>query len=171
MHASPPVMTLIVGENQVATSPASTSPSLGPPVTTKEKMPHSRPRSRSGTMTCRIVDRKIALTTSAAPAIARKNRASGRFDPTRPNAAIAAPHPATAQITASPWRRMRVTLPDNRTCARAPTAGAAKSSPTTASPRSNWLTASTGKSAAGMPKIIATRSITNVDWIRRWCTT
>ena len=44
-------------------------------------MLESRPRSRSGTMTCRIVERKIALTTSAAPAIARKNRASGRFDP------------------------------------------------------------------------------------------
>ncbi len=50
MHASPPVTTLIAGVNHAATRPASTSPSFGPPVTTNEKMPLRRPRSRSGTV-------------------------------------------------------------------------------------------------------------------------
>ncbi len=67
MHASPPETTLKVGETATATTPASRSPSLGPPETTSRKMPPSRPRSASGMLTWRIVERKIALTTSAAP--------------------------------------------------------------------------------------------------------
>ena len=76
MHAIPPVTTLIVALNAAATSPASMSPSFGPPVTTMKNTAPSRPRRWSGTVTCRIVERKIALTTSAAPATARKTSAA-----------------------------------------------------------------------------------------------
>ena len=51
MHASPPVTTLIVGENQAATSPASNRRARAPGHD-QEKMVESRPRSRSGTMSC-----------------------------------------------------------------------------------------------------------------------
>ena len=101
-QATPPVMTLTGALKAAATSPASTSPSFGPPVTTMKNTAPSRPRRWSGTVTCRIVERKIALTTSAAPASARKTSAAIRFAPARPNPAIAAPHATTAHTTARP---------------------------------------------------------------------
>ena len=54
---------------------------------------------------------------------------------------------------------------------KAPTEGAANSRPTISGPRSNCVNASTGNSAAGMPKIMATRSITNVDATSRFVCT
>ena len=102
MHASPPDTTEIVGVNHVATRPASKSPRRGPPATTKMKIWDILPRRLSGVSSCVIVFRKIAEITSAAPASARKNSASARWAPTRPNAVMAAPHATTAQMTAVP---------------------------------------------------------------------
>ena len=50
----------------------------------------------------------------------------------------------------------------------APTAGAANRSPTTSGPRWNCVMARNVNRACGIPKIIAMRSITNVDWINRF---
>src|SRR6266508_2530226 len=93
MQRSPPDTTDTAGLNAAATSPASRSPRRGPPVTTRMWIPESRPRSESGTESWRIVLRKTAEITSAAPAKARNASASHRWSPTRPKAAIPA-HPA-----------------------------------------------------------------------------
>ncbi len=125
MQASPPDTTEIWGLVSEATSPASKFPSLGPPVTTMMWIADMRPRSASGTASWRIVERNTALSTSAAPATARSVRASQNSRVTRPNAVMAAPHPITAQITARPWCRMRLTHPVVRAPRRAPADGAA----------------------------------------------
>ena len=82
---------------------------------------------------------------------------------------IAAPHATTAQITADALAA-HVLRPAGRDGARRtrPTAGAANSRPTTSGPRWNCVTARNVNSACGIPKIIAMRSITNVDWISRF---
>ena len=93
------------------------------------------------------------------PAMARKNNPSHRWSPTRPNAAMPAPHTTTAQITASPCRRTCFTHPVVSAPTSAPTAGAANRSPTTTGPPSNWVAARSGNSARGIPKTIAMMSI------------
>ena len=72
-----------------------------------------------------MVPRKTTLITSAAPATARKNSASPKRLPERPNNVMAAPQAATAHTTASPWRRIRPTHPVVRAAITAPAAGAA----------------------------------------------
>ena len=89
--ARPPETTETVGLNAAATNPASTSPIRGPPATTVMWMPDSRPRRSSGTVSCRIVERNTAETTSAPPATARHKHATTIRSPASPNAAIAQP--------------------------------------------------------------------------------
>ena len=76
--------------------------------------------------------------------------------------------PTTAQMTADPWRRTFLAQPAVRAPTNAPTAGAANGSSTTPGPRWNCEMARNVNSACGIPKIIAIRSITNVDWIKRF---
>src|SRR5450830_1535755 len=85
----------------------------------------TRPLSRSGVASWTIELRRTALITSAAPAMARQNRASGKLAVSRPKAAIAAPHAATDTTTPRPGRRTRPIQPLNAAPTKAPTAGAA----------------------------------------------
>ena len=87
-----------------ATAPASTSPSLGPLVTTSENTEDIRPRMWSGVTVWLIVERHTALTLSAAPAIA-SSAAAGHNEDTSPASAIAAPHASTAKMVMRPRRR------------------------------------------------------------------
>ncbi len=82
----------------------------------------NRPRRASGTTSCRIVLRKIELTTSAPFAIASSTSASGNIPSSRtPNAAIASPHTVTAMRTVNPWRFTRDVHPDATAATSAPT--------------------------------------------------
>ncbi len=64
-----------------------------------------------------------------------------------------------------------MTQPDSNAPMNAPTAGAAAISPNPAAPVPKTSRARTGKSAVGIPKIIASRSITKLPRIaRRWRT-
>ena len=80
---------------------------------------------------------------------------------------IAAPQIATATITPTPIRRTAGTQPENTAPSSAPTAGAAAIRPSPAGPTLNTSSASAGNSEVGMPKIIALRSMTNVERITR----
>ena len=98
----------------------------------------SRPRRCSGTVTCRIVLRKTAEITSAAPAIARNRtaRATGGRPPARTRRSPA-PHTTTAQITAEPL------VPDaaDPAARRAPRRTRRRRAPRTAArrpPRPRW---------------------------------
>ncbi len=82
-----------------------------------------------------------------------------------PNTAMAPPQPQTAIRTASPWRRMRLSQPENTLPSRAPSAGAATSSPVVFASPPNHTTATTGKSARGWASTMALRSLKKV--IRR----
>ena len=126
-----------------------------------------RPRSSSGVSIWTTLDRKTAETTSAAPATARKTSASGKKKVDRPNRAIAAPHATTARTMPRPRRRTRDRPPERLMAMKAPAAGAAVRSPKPTGPTRKTSRASAGKTAVGMPKIIASRSIANVDRIRR----
>ena len=107
-----------------ATTPASTLPSVGALATCMNSMPVSRPRMLSGVALSMIVERKTALTLSAAPATASSSEpAQSVF--VKPNAAIAIPHPAAAITTASPCRRTCGIQPDASDETSAPAYGAA----------------------------------------------
>ena len=167
MQARPPLTTLNVGVVHAATMPASKSPSRGPPVTTRMKIVDSRPRRRSGVASWAIVERKIALITSAAPQGEAHER-ERQVVPDQAEGGDRGPPRRHGPDHATPRRWTRRTHPADTAPSKAPTEGAANSRPTISGPRSNWVNASTGNSAAGMPKIMATRSITNVDATRRF---
>src|SRR5919204_5002327 len=97
-HASPPDTTETRVDVSDATEPDSTSPSRGPPDTTRLNTDDIRPRIRSGVSVWEIVVRHTALTLSAAPATASR-RAASAIVGIKPAAAIAAPHTVTAPIT------------------------------------------------------------------------
>jgi hypothetical protein len=113
-----------VSPNAVATTPASRSPSRGPPATTAICTPISRPRIESAAANWMIVLRNTADTTSAHPATASSTSATGSIR-TTPNPAIASPQARTARITARPGRRTRPTQPLVSAPSSAPTPGAA----------------------------------------------
>ena len=79
-----------------------------------------------------------------------------------PNSAMLPPQSETATSTARPWRRMRVTQPAVEAPINAPTAIDENNAPTISGPWWNCFTARIGNSARGIPKIMATRSTTNV---------
>ena len=79
-------------------------------------------------MVWRIVLRKTAEITSAAPPTPRSSRAT-HSQWTSPKPVIAAPHIPTARITALPWRRTDVTQPVVNAPTSAPAPGAADRSP------------------------------------------
>ena len=68
----PPVTTATVGPMALATTPASSSPSCGPPMKNTMFTPTIRPRSRSGVSSWRIRFLNTMLTVSAAPVAARQ---------------------------------------------------------------------------------------------------
>src|SRR6266540_271952 len=104
-QARPPETTENWGPARAATAPDSASPRRGPPVTTAMWIAASRPRSPSGTVSCRIALRNTAEMTSAAPATASRTSASGnQHGTTLPaNAADPAGRERPQQRT-SPWR-------------------------------------------------------------------
>src|SRR4029079_10487938 len=130
MHATPPETTEKRTEVSAATVPASTSPSLGPEVTTAMWRALSRPRIASGATIWRIVFQKTADTTSAHPSAASRTRASGNQPRgTSPKATIAPPHATTETTTARPCLRTLPTHPLAAAPSRAPAPGAAYMSP------------------------------------------
>ena len=151
----------------LATDAASMSPSWGPLLTASTWMEVTRPRSASGVSSWTSDDRKTADSTSAPPAIARKTSARPNENVDRPNATIAAPQTMTAMTIARPVRRTDETQPDSSAAPNAPTAGAAASNPRPAGPVRKTSRARTGNSADGIPKIIASRSMTKVDRMTR----
>src|ERR1700710_2807197 len=100
----PPETTEKEGEASAATVPDSTSPTRGPPATTRLKTELTRPRIRSGVSTCIMVERQTALIEAAAPARA-KNAAAGQMLLTNPAAAMKRPQKATATSTMRPRGR------------------------------------------------------------------
>jgi hypothetical protein len=143
------------------------SPIRGPLVTARMCSAVTRPRSASGVASWTTVDRKTAESTSAAPAIARNMRARGKKKVDSPNAVIASPQMITARTTARPTRRTTDTQPDSSAPRNAPIAGAAARRPSPAGPTRNTSRARTGKSDVGIPKIMASRSMTKVASITR----
>src|SRR4051795_2374771 len=95
MHARPPETIENRTPPSAAAEPASTSPSRGPLVTTREKTDDMRPRRWSGVTDWLIVERQKALLLSAAPASA-SSTAAIHSEPARPASAIAAPQATTA---------------------------------------------------------------------------
>ena len=115
-----------------------------------------------------MLDRRTAEKTSAAPATARKTSARGNEKVASPNKTIATPQMITATMMPRPTWRIRVATPEIAAPSTDPAAGAALSRPTPIGPAWKTSRARTGKRACGMPKIIALRSIANVDrMIRR----
>ena len=103
MQIRPPDTTDVWTDVALATSPASTSPTRGPLVTTAMCSADMRPRKLSGVTCCMIVLRNTAEITSAAPAAARSRSASQNMLPgTKPKTAIDAPHATTDATTAAP---------------------------------------------------------------------
>src|SRR3954462_15479661 len=141
-----------------ASAPASTFPSVGALATWASSIPDRRPRRESGVTVSRIVERRIALQSSAAPAIARKSRASHRVGE-NPKPTIAAPHAEAATQTPRPCLRARVTQPERSVAARAPAYGAAYREPTVDAPPPKCSPIA-GKSALGIPNTIAIESTT-----------
>ena len=76
-------------------------------------------------------------------------------------AAIAAPHTTTATITIRPSRRTRGSQPAVSAAMAAPAETAANIAPVPLAPAWKTLTARTGKSARGIPNVIAHRSMKN----------
>ena len=107
-----------------ATRPASVLPSVGPLATWANSIPTRRPRISSGVAVSMIVERKIALTSSAAPATASSTSES-QSDSAKPNAAIATPHPHAASTTARPCLRTCGIHPEASEETSAPAYGAA----------------------------------------------
>src|SRR6266508_818001 len=98
MQAKPPETTekrRLVSE---ARAPASTLPRLGALATWASSIPESRPRIESGVTVSKIVVRRMALQSSAAPARARKSSAGQRLGD-KPKPTIAAPHTDAATQT------------------------------------------------------------------------
>lgn len=86
-----------------------------------------------------------------------------------PKAVIASPQPITARTIARPTRRTDETQPESSAPKNEPTAGAAASSPNPAGPILKTSSVRTGKSDVGIPKIIASRSMTRLPRIARRC--
>ena len=143
------------------------SPKRGPLVTTSVWIEVTRPRRPSGVSSWISDDRKTAEKTSAAPAAARKTSASGNEKVASPNAVIASPQATTERTIARPVRRTRETQPENNAPRNAPAAGAAARRPNPAGPVRKTSSARTGKSAVGIPKIIASRSMTKLPRMAR----
>ena len=124
MQAMPPVTTEKRRLVSDASTPASRLPSEGALATCASSIPDMRPRIASGVACIRIVERRTALTKSAAPASPRKTSASPSC-PASPKQRIAAPQSAAPTQTPSPCRRTWPTHPDSSEAASAPTYGAA----------------------------------------------
>ena len=167
-HAMPPDTTEKIGPTSAATAPASRSPSRGPVATIIAWNALIRPRRLSGIESWSIVPRKMALTMSPAPATASNRSPSQRTFPASPKLAIASPQMAIATITAIPCRRTLRTQPDKRDPISAPAAGAAYRRPSPPAPILNTLRARAGKTAVGIPKIIAMRSAEKMPTSRRF---
>jgi len=133
MQAHPPETTEKRGDVSAATAPASASPRRGPPVTTAMCTAVSRPRRASGTLSWRMVLRKTAEMTSAAPpapASRARGAASSRARRRR------SPLPTRARPTPPPGPDgSRGRPPGEERARRAPAPGAAYSSPTVVAPR------------------------------------
>ncbi len=82
-----------------------------------------RPRRESGTTTWEMVDLNTSLMMSVRPASASSTR-TPHSDVTNATAAMNAPQPAAATITARPCRCMRPTHPLVSAPMKAPAAGA-----------------------------------------------
>ena len=76
--------------SQLATAPASISPSCGPPMKNIMLTPIMRPRRRSGVSSCRMMLRITMLTVSATPVRARHANVI-QNDRDRPKPTVAAP--------------------------------------------------------------------------------
>ena len=144
-----------------ATMPASRLPSAGVPATCASSIPDRRPRIESGVdleQDRRAQDRADEV---GGAARARASRARAGLLVANPKAAIATPHPAAATQTPSPCRRTRVIQPEKSDATSAPADGAAYSSPTVEAPPPS-ASPNAGKSALGIPKIIATVSTVKI---------
>ena len=86
----PPLTTEAIGPAHCASSPASNSPSCGPPMKKAMLTPVIRPRRPSGVSSCRIRLRNTALTVSAAPVTARHPNVN-QNEVERPNEIVARP--------------------------------------------------------------------------------
>ena len=104
--------------------PASTLPSAGVLATCVSSKPCMRPRKWSGVEAKRIVERRIALISSAQPAIASIASAV-QSAVAKPKIAIAVPQTTIASATATPWRRTWPIQPEVSAARSAPADGAA----------------------------------------------
>ena len=101
MQAMPPETMENSVEVKLATTPDSTSPRRGPPVTTAIWIDEIRLRYSSVMAFCRIVLRRTVEMTSIAPATARQMRPTTTTW-TSPKSVIAAPHAMTTNATSRP---------------------------------------------------------------------
>ena len=95
-----------------------------------------------------------------------KSNASGRLAPTIPKAR--SPRPRRPLPRSPPSCRYSADPSSGQSTDKRADRRRREEQADDAGPRSNWVSASTGNSAAGIPKIIATRSITKVDATSRF---
>ena len=86
----PPLTTENGAPQRWATSPASISPSCGPPMKNTMLTPVIRPRIASGVLSCRMTLRITMLTVSVTPVRARQAKVSQKTCD-RPKAIVASP--------------------------------------------------------------------------------
>ena len=107
-----------------ATTPALRSPRRGPLLTTATCTPEIRPRRYSGTVNWTMVPLNTADTTSAAPATARRARATGSVC-TTPNRVVVTAKTRTDETTINPCLFTVPTQPAVEAATSDPTPGAA----------------------------------------------
>src|SRR5579872_2080268 len=126
---APPVTTETTAPSQLATSPASSSPSCGPPMKNTMLTPIIRPRRWSGVSIWRITFRNTMLTVSLAPVSASATNETQNIRDT-PNATVASPYIMTAPPSQRPRHSIASTARTMTALVRiAPAAGAAYSQP------------------------------------------